>query len=122
MALTPGLERIDEFRVEGELLTDVDGTLPLPVLSTPAMIAMMERAAAALVLEHLPPGHATVGFEVCVKHVGGAIEGATCTAIARLSEVVEDRKLRFEVEVREGERMIGLGIHERRVIPVRPVV
>jgi hypothetical protein len=30
----PGLERSEELRVEGDLLTDVDGTLPTPVLST----------------------------------------------------------------------------------------
>jgi predicted thioesterase len=30
--------------------------------------------------------------------------------------VVDDRKLRFDVEVREGERVIGTGTHERRVI------
>jgi predicted thioesterase len=118
MALTEGLERTDAFRVEGELLTDVEGTLPMAVLSTPGMIMKMESAAAALVYDELPPGHATVGFEVCVKHVGGALEGATCVAIARLREVVEERKLRFDVEVREGDRTIGVGTHERRVIPV----
>src|SRR3954471_15982548 len=120
MALTPGLERTETFRVEGELLTDVEGTLPMPVLSTPGMISMMETAAAALVYEDLPPGHATVGFEVCVKHVGGALEGASCVAIARLAEVIEERKLRFEVQVLEGARTIGVGTHERRVIPVNP--
>jgi fluoroacetyl-CoA thioesterase len=118
MGLTEGIERTDEFRVEGELLTDVEGTLPLPVLSTPGMISMMELAATGLVRDELPFGHATVGFEVCVKHVGGALEGTTCTVTARLREVIEERKLRFDVEVREGERTIGVGTHERRVIPV----
>lgn len=118
MALTVGIERIDEFRVERDLLTDVDGTLPTPVLSTPGMISMMEYAAARLVRGELAPGHATVGFEVCVKHVGGALEGATCTVSARLRDVVDERKLHFDVEVREGERMIGVGTHERRVVPV----
>lgn len=118
MALTAGIERTDEFRVEGSLLTDVDGTLPRPVLSTPGMISMMEMAAMSLVRDRLPAGHATVGFEVCVKHVGGAPEGAACTVTARLREVVDDRKLRFDVEVREGGRMIGVGAHERRVVPV----
>src|SRR4051794_24116255 len=118
MALTPGLERTHEFRVEGGLLTDVDGTLPMSVLSTPGMIEMMETAAAGLVYEDLPPNHATVGFEVCVKHVGGALEGASCVALARLREVIEERKLRFDVEVREGARTIGVGPPERRVIPV----
>ena len=35
-----------------------------------------------------------------------------------LREVVEDRKLRFDVEVTEGDRTIGVGTHERRVIAV----
>jgi predicted thioesterase len=118
MALTEGLERTHEFRVEDDLLTDVEGTLPMPVLSTPGMIMMMEVAASTLVQPELPPGHATVGFEVCVKHVGGALEGAECVAFARLREVIEERKLRFDVEVREGGRTIGVGTHERRVIPV----
>ena len=30
--------------------------------------------------------------------------------------VVDERKLRFDVEVREGERTIGVGTHERRVV------
>jgi predicted thioesterase len=82
------------------------------------MIGMMERNAAMLALEHLPEGHATVGFEVCIKHVAGAVEGAVCTSHATLREVIDDRKLRFDVEVREGDRTIGVGTHERRVIDV----
>ena len=111
-------ERSDEFTVEDRLLTDVGGSLPMSVLSTPGMIEMMEFAATRLVADELPPEHATVGFEVCVKHVGGALEGTMCTATARLREVIEERKLRFDVEVREGARTIGVGTHERRVIPV----
>jgi predicted thioesterase len=111
-----GTERTHEFTVEGRLLTDVGGTIPVKVLSTPGMIGMMERTAAMLALEHLPEGKATVGFEVCVKHVAGAVEGATCTATATLKEVVEERKWRFDVEVREGDRTIGVGTHERRVV------
>ena len=110
-------ERTDEFVVEDRLLTDVGGQLPVPVLSTPGMIGMMERNAAILALEHLEDGQATVGFEVCVKHVAAAGEGARCTARARLREIVDGRTLRFDVEVREGERTIGVGTHERRVVP-----
>jgi predicted thioesterase len=116
--IAPGAERTDEFTVEGRLLTDVGGTLGASVLSTPGMIAMMERTAAVLAYEALPEGSATVGFEVCVKHVAGAGEGASCTATAKLTEIVDDRKLFFDVEVREGERTIGVGIHQRRVVGV----
>lgn len=118
MPLEPGISRSDEFTVEGVLLTDVGGTIGVRVLSTPGMIGMIERNAAILSLEHLPDGSATVGFEVCVKHVAGAVEGARCVASAVLREVVDGRKLRFDVEVREGDRTIGVGTHERRVIDV----
>ena len=116
--LEPGIERSDAFEVRDQLLTDVGGTIGAKVLSTPGMIAMIERNASRLAYANLPDGKATVGFEVCVKHVGAAPEGARCTVHARLREVVDGRKLRFEVEVRDGERTIGVGTHERRVIEV----
>jgi fluoroacetyl-CoA thioesterase len=118
VTLAPGLTAEHEFTVEGRLLTDVGGSLGVSVLSTPGMVAMMERTAARLSLEHLPEGKATVGFEICVKHVAGAVEGTICTCEVALREVVEDRKLRFDVSVRDGERTIGVGTHERRVIDV----
>lgn len=77
---------------------------------------MIEATATMLVYPLLPEGSATVGFEICVKHVGAAFEGSRCTASARLEEIVDGRKLRFAVEVREGDRTIGVGTHERRVI------
>ena len=118
MPIEPGISRSDEFTVEDLLVTDVGGTIGVRVLSTPGMIAMIERNAALLSAEHLPEGSATVGFEVCVKHVAGAVEGARCTARAVLREVVDGRKLRFDVEVLDGDRTIGVGTHERRVIDV----
>lgn len=118
--LEPGIERIDQFTVEGPLVTDVGGTIGVAVLSTPGMIAMMERTAAVLAFEMLPEGSATVGFEVCVKHVAAAGAGAGCTVTARLDRIEDGRKLFFDVAVREGERTIGVGTHQRRVIAVPP--
>jgi len=114
----PGIERLDEFVAEGPLLTDVGGTIGAKVLSTPGMIAVMERNSAVLSFENLPEGRVTVGFEVCVKHVAAAAEGSKCRVRSTLKEVVDGRKLRFEVEVTEGDRTIGVGTHERRVIDV----
>jgi fluoroacetyl-CoA thioesterase len=118
MTLEPGMERTDEFVVEDRLVTDVGGTIGASVLSTPGMIGMMERTASILAFQNLPDGKATVGFEVCIKHVAAAAEGATCTVTATLREVADERKLRFDVEVKEGDRTIGIGTHERRAIDV----
>jgi fluoroacetyl-CoA thioesterase len=116
--LEPGLERVDEFVVEGRLVTDVGGTIGASVLSTPGMVAVMERNSAVLSYQNLPQGKATVGFEICVKHVAAAAEGARCRVRSSMREVIEGRKLRFDVEVTEGDRTIGVGTHERRVIDV----
>lgn len=115
-SLEAGIEATHEFEVDGILLTDVGGTIGSSVLSTPGMIGMMERTAAMLVFPLLEDGQATVGFEVCVKHVRGAAKGTMCTARARLKEI-EGRKLRFDVEVTAQDgTTVGVGTHERRVI------
>ena len=119
--LEAGLERVEDFIVEGRLVTDVGGTIGIRVLSTPGMIGVMERCSSILAYANLPEGKATVGFEVCVKHVAAAAEGSRCTIRSTLGEIVDGRKLRFEVEVSEGERTIGVGTHERRVIDVGSV-
>jgi predicted thioesterase len=119
--LQPGLEATHEFEVDDRLMTDVGGTLGFSVLATPALIAMMERTAAMLVAPHLPADKATVGFEVCVKHVAAAPRGTHCLARARLREVRDGRKLLFDVEVvDQDQRTIGVGTHERRMIDAQP--
>ncbi len=116
-SLEVGMEATDDFEVDGRLLTDVGGTLGTEVLSTPGMIAMMERTSAMLVRPALADGKATVGFEVNVRHVGAARKGDRCTVHSRLEEIVDGRKLRFKVEVTAQDgRTIGVGRHERRVI------
>ena len=82
------------------------------IIPTPEKVRLIDM----LALEVLDDGRVTVGFEVCVRHVAGAHEGARCTAHAKLNEIVDGRKLRFDVEVREGDRTIGVGTHERRAI------
>jgi len=116
-ALEVGLEGTDAFVVDGWLLTDMGGTIAASVLSTPGMIGMMERTASMLVYPHLDQGQATVGFEVCVKHVAAAAEGTQCTVRARLEDILDGRKLRFTVDVvTDDGRTIGTGTHERRII------
>ena len=113
-----GLEHALEFVVDPELQTNVYGTLPTPVLASPAMIQLMERVAVFCVADRLPEGHTTVGFEVCVRHVARAPAGASCVARAVLREIDDGRKLRFDVSVEHDARTIGVGTHERRLVAI----
>ena len=64
---------------------------------------------------HLPPGWATVGSEVNVRHLAPTPMGRTVVATARVIEV-SGRSILFAVEAHDGARMIGEGTHRRGAV------
>jgi fluoroacetyl-CoA thioesterase len=92
----------------------LDPRLPA-VLSTPAMIGMMEVAAAQAVQPELPAGAITVGTRIAVDHLKAVTEGATVRAAARLVGY-QGRFLVFDVEARSGDLVLGRGKVYRAVI------
>jgi fluoroacetyl-CoA thioesterase len=110
-----GLEATVEVAVPHEwTIQKHDPRLP-PVLSTPAMIGMMEIAAAQAVQPDLPPGAITVGTRIEVDHLKAVTLGATVRAKARFVGS-EGRFLVFEVEARSGEHLIGRGRIFRAIV------
>ena len=91
----------------------VDG-MPF-VYGTPMMILAMEIAAGEAVRAHLPPGWATVGSEVNVRHLAPTPMGRTVVATARVIEV-SGRSILFAVIAHDGERVIGDGTHRRGAV------
>jgi fluoroacetyl-CoA thioesterase len=114
--LVPGLK--------AELVVMVDEKLVVKhmggegVLSTPAMIGLMERAGIEAVQAHLPDGHTTVGFEVNVKHFGATPKGKKVTVRAELLEI-DGRKLRFKVEAHDEDKKVGDGTHRRAIVAIQ---
>ena len=64
---------------------------------------------------HLPPGWATVGSEVNVRHFAPTPIGRTVVATARVMEVA-GRSVLFAVEAHDDERKIGEGTHRRGAV------
>src|ERR1700678_1826404 len=95
-------------------LAAFDPRLPA-VLSTPAMIGMMEIAASHAVLPELPPGAITVGTRIEVDHLKAVPGGSTVRATARLVKH-EGRFLVFDVEARSGEHVLGRGKVFRAIV------
>jgi fluoroacetyl-CoA thioesterase len=95
-------------------LAHFDPRLPA-VFSTPAMIGLMEHAAAQAVLGDLPPGAITVGTRIEVDHLKAVSEGAQVQASARLVKY-RKRFLVFEVEAHSGEHLIGRGFVYRAIV------
>ena len=107
--LTGRIERV----VEGDLLTHHVGGKG--TFSTPAMIGLMEITSHRSIERLLPEGHTTVGYEVHVRHLAPTAPGSTIVVTSRLTEV-KGNKLYFEVECREGDRLLGSGLHKRAIV------
>jgi predicted thioesterase len=95
-------------------LAAFDPHLP-PVLSTPAMIGMMEVAAAKAVQPLLPEGSITVGTRIEVDHLKAVPAGTLVYATARLSRY-EGRFLIFDVEARTAGVTLGRGRVFRAIV------
>jgi predicted thioesterase len=84
------------------------GSGDVPVLATPRVLALAERATVAAVADAVEPGRTTVGSHVELTHLRATFVGARVTAEAILDEVDGDR-LRFSVRVVSGDRVVAEG-------------
>lgn len=91
-----------------------DSSLPA-VFSTPAMIGLMELAAAQAIRPHLPAGTISVGTRIEVDHLKAVSQGAKVEANARLVGT-RGRFLVFETEARAGDAVIGRGKVFRAIV------
>ena len=114
-ALPIGLKGLAETLVTEENTAAAMGSGLLPVFATPAMLALMEQAAASSVQPFLPEGPGTVGTRLEVSHLAATPIGLTVRAESELI-AVDRRKLRFAVRAWAGDELIGEGEHERFVI------
>ena len=116
-ALSPGMSASLDQRVDQQHTINRTGKPGADVLSTPAMIMLMEQAAIEAIDPHLGGTHATVGFHVDVKHFAPTPIGATVTATAEITEI-DGAKVSLSVAAFEGDKQIGAGSHRRAIISI----
>lgn len=115
----PGMAKGLQSRIECVVpfewtIAAYDSTLPA-VFSTPAMIGLMELAAAQAIRPHLPVGTISVGTRIEVDHLKAVSQGARVEANARLLGT-RGRFLVFETEARAGDVIIGRGKVFRAIV------
>jgi len=91
------------------------GVSGVEVFATPFLVALMEDAAGSVMRPHLPPGGASVGTAVDIKHLAATPVGMTVRAEARLLET-DGKRFVFAVEAWDDKEKIGEGRHERAVV------
>lgn len=87
----------------------------LPVFATPAMIALMEEAAASLVEECLSEEETSVGILMNISHIAATPVGMKVRAVAQITKI-DGRKIIFKVEAFDEKEKIGEGVHERFIV------
>ena len=90
----------------------------LAVYATPAVCALMERAAAELAEENLRDGYTTVGTSIEVKHIAPTPVGMKVRASV-LVTAAEGRKMSFAVKAFDEKEEIACGTHERVIVSRR---
>ena len=110
-----GLTHTSQLKVTEAVSAISMGSGNLPVLATPAMMALMENAAMLAVAPHLPEGSTTVGGHISASHIKPTPVGETVTATATVTKV-DGKKIEFEVKAHWGDILLGEGTHLRFIV------
>ena len=114
-----GLTHTSELTVNDAVTAVAMGSGDMPVLATPAMMALMENAAmlAAMlaVADHLPECCTTVGGHITSSHLKPSKLGDTIKATATVTRI-DGKKIEFRVEAHCGDTLLGEGTHLRFIV------
>lgn len=110
-----GLTHASILNVTEQNTASALGSGDMPVLATPAMLALMENAAMLAVAPELPEGSTTVGGHIESSHLKPSPLGSQVSATATLDKV-DGRKLYYKVVARQGDTVIGEGTHLRFIV------
>ena len=110
-----GLRHTSELTVTEAVTAERMGSGDMPVLATPAMMALMENAAMLAVANHLPEGSTTVGGHISSSHLRPSKIGDMVRAEAEVTKV-DGRKIEFKVAAYSGNVVLGEGTHLRFVV------
>jgi fluoroacetyl-CoA thioesterase len=119
--LEPGASAEVEETVTEAMTAERLGSGDVPVLGSPAVLALVEAAAVAAVADELDPSRTTVGTSVTLDHVAPTPVGVKVTAEAVLREV-DGSRLRFAFEVTDLAGPIARGTHDRTIVEMERFV
>ena len=109
-----------EVEVTKDLTTNRMGREGADVLSTPALLGLMENVSIKATEPYLPEGHTTVGYAVDgLRHLAPTPIGEKVLVRTELTEVDRNR-LTFQIEAFEGDKKVALATHQRAVVPTDP--
>jgi len=110
-----GQKHTSELTVTDSVTAIAMGSGDMPVLATPAMMALMENAAMHAIAEALPEGCTSVGGHIESSHLRPSKMDDKITAIAEVTKI-DGKKVEFKVAAYSGETLLGEGTHFRFIV------
>ena len=118
--LQPGQTGELRAEVTRDMTTNRMGREGADVLSTPALLSLMENACINASEPHVPKRHTTVGYAVDgLRHLAPTPIGQSVLVKTELIEVDRNR-LTYSIEAFEGDKRIGVATHKRAVVSTEP--
>jgi len=111
----PGLRSTRELVVGEEHTAIALGSGDVPVLGTPAVLALAERACVEAIADDLPHGETSVGTWAEIEHLRATPVGATVQAKATLLGH-HGRRLEFNVTLEEDGQQVARVRHRRVLV------
>jgi fluoroacetyl-CoA thioesterase len=111
----PGLKLSRELEVTEQHTAEALGSGDVPVLGTPALLALAEGACVQAIADDLPDGETSVGTWAEIEHLKATPVGGTVTAKATLLGH-HGRRLEFSILVEEGGETVARVRHRRVLV------
>ncbi|HLB29071.1 MAG TPA: thioesterase family protein [Dehalococcoidia bacterium] len=115
MRIEPGVRGEATIVVDDNNTAAAVGSGAVASFSTPALVALMEKAAITAITPYLDQGESSVGTEISLKHLAATPIGFHVVAEAEIT-AVEGKRVSFAVTARDDRELIGEGTHVRYVV------
>jgi len=112
VSLEVGLESTVEVIVDEEMTAEAMGSGDVPVLGTPCLLALVERAAVEGLSGRLGEGKTSVGASVDLQHLAPTPVGAPVLVRVKLVSA-DGPSIDFDVEASDRRGMVARGRHRR---------
>jgi predicted thioesterase len=108
-----------EYEVTKEHTTNRMGREGADVLSTPALLGLLEGTCIEQSEAFMPDGFTTVGYAVDgLRHFAATAIGEKVVVKTQITNVDRERnRLQYTLEVFEGDKKVAVATHGRAVIP-----
>ena len=110
-----GMTASIDFTADAATTAIALGSGDVPVLGTPKVVALVEEAAVAAIVNGPDTGATSVGTALSIDHRAPTAVGSTVRATAVVTSV-EGRRVEFAVTVTESEATVAAGTHVRAIV------